>query len=101
DDLVAGEKLVEEKRDGVFERKEPPRPALRACFGARHLDKPRHLAGHWDQRIARALILLALELEGDGEAKIGDERKRVRRVNRERGEQREDFRHEKGFEPFA
>jgi hypothetical protein len=53
------------------------------------LDEPReHARGHLDPGVHVAVVVPALELDGDVEDVVGDERERVGHVERQRGEQR-------------
>ena len=62
--------------------------------------KRSRLIGHAHQRLHGA-ALLAGKLQGEREAEIGDERKRMRRVDRERRQHREDRIEEIALEPAA
>ena len=73
--------------DRVFQHDEAKR--LRTFADMRQLDEPLQAAGHADERLHGA-ALLAGKLQGEREAEIGDEGERVRRVDRERGQHRED-----------
>ena len=105
-DPIIREELVEEKRDGVFERQKAAlrplaRRQIRLRMRQRHIDKPRDLRWHRDQRIERAAVAFALQLQRDSEAQVRDEWKRVRRIDRERGQQRKYLRHEKRLQKRA
>ena len=57
----------------------------------RQPDEALDLVRHADQRVHRLAVAGAGELQRDGEAEIGDERERMRRIDRERRQQREDL----------
>ena len=59
------------------------------------------LLRHADERVHRLAVAGAGELEHDREAEIGDERKRMRRIDRERRQHREDVLQEIIFQPAA
>ena len=62
-------------------------------------DEAVDLAGDADQRIHRLAIAHARKLQRDGEAEVGDERERMRRIDGERSEQGKNLPQELIFEP--
>jgi hypothetical protein len=68
-------------------------------FGRRQADEALDLVGHANERIHRLAVAHARELQRNCEAEIGDERKRVRGIDGERREQREDMAQEMILEP--
>ena len=72
---------------GLLERDD----ARHAGFGAlRQADEALDLVRHADQRVHRLAVAGARKLQRDGEAEIGNERERMRRIDRERRQHRED-----------
>src|SRR5258705_620433 len=67
----------------------------------RQLDEALDLVRQADERVHRAAVAGAGKLQRDGEAEIGDEREWVRRVDRQRREQREHMTQEMIVEPGA
>ena len=57
--------------------------------------------GKTHQRVHRSVVGVALELEREGEAEVGNERERVRRVDRQRRQHREDVEEEIVLQPLA
>ena len=84
DHLVAGEQARQEDRDQLFQRQE-------ADAAARQAHEAVDLRRQRQQRHQRPLVVLALQLEDRREAAVGDERERVRRVDRQRRQDREDL----------
>ena len=97
-DLVAGEKLADEGEDDLFEQDEAQRPG---AARVRQLDEAVDAAGKAHQRVHRPVVGVALELERKGEAEVGNERERVRRVDRQRRQHREDVEEEIVLQPLA
>ena len=95
-DAEAGEQPVEEQPHQIVEDHEADRLADRA----RQPDEPIHLAGQRQQRPHALPILLAQHQQGHHQAHVGDERERMRRVDRERRQHREHPLHEPRVEPF-
>ena len=94
---VAGEQPRDEQAARLFERHDPRRPA----FGDREADEALDFLRHADQRVHRLAVFGAMELEGDRKAEVRDERERMRRIDRERRQHREDVLEEVVFEPGA
>ena len=69
--------------------------------GARQADEAVDRGGDQDQRLQPHIVADPLELEGEAETAIGDERKRMGRIHRQRGQHRKDVGHEAPFEPGA
>ena len=82
---VAGEELAEEHLEQRLERQEADLP-LRPL---RQPHEARHLRRHRQQRLEHGVVRLAPELQPHGEAAVGDERERMRRVDGERRQDRE------------
>ena len=70
-----------------------------AVVGARQPDEPLDLLRHADEGVHPLAVAHARELQRDGEAEIGDERERMRRIDGERREHREDVIEEMILEP--
>ena len=96
---VAGEQARHENADHGFEPDESDRAA--ATFASRQLDEPVELRGDRHESVHGAQRSLAHELKPEREAEIGDERERMRRVDRDRREHREDVAEEMILEPGA
>src|SRR5262249_11668296 len=88
----------DEQPDRLLERDQPRRARLRL---RRQADEALDLLRHADERVQRLAVVLADEMQRDGEAEIGDEGKRMRRVDRERREDRKDATQEVVLEPGA
>ena len=84
---VAGEQPADEQAGRLLERDDPQRAVARR---ARQADEALDLVGHADQRVHRLAVARARKLQRDGEAEIGDERERMRRVDGERRQHRKD-----------
>src|SRR5262249_50829566 len=95
-DHIAREKAGNEKADHLFER---DHAGGGRSLGTREADEAVDLVRHADERIHRLAVARARELERDGEAEIRNERERMRRIDRERGQQRENLPEEMIFEP--
>ena len=89
------EQHVEEQGDDVFKRDEAARlRRLRQLDEALDMRRDRH------QRIHLRLVAAPVEREANGEALVRQKWKRVRRVDGERGQYREDALHEAHAQPF-
>jgi hypothetical protein len=86
DDLHAGEERAEVPGDEVLEREEPVRPAARLDG-----DQPGHVVGHLDAGEQLRPAIRVADHDGEVERQPGDVRERVRGVDRQRGEHREDL----------
>ena len=93
---IAGKQFVDEKAGRAFDRDQPH---LAIAGVLRQPHEPLDAVGHADERVHRSAVLGAGKLQRDREAEIGNERERVRRIDRERREQREDVREEIIFKP--
>ena len=69
------------------------------AFRGRQPDEALDLVRHADQRVHRLAVAGAHELQRDREAEIGDERERMRRIDRQRREQREHLTQEVILQP--
>ena len=97
-DRVAREQPRNEQPGDLLERDQPHRAALGR---RRQADEALDPLRHADQRVHRLAVAAARELERDREAEIGNERERMRRIDRERRQHREDVLQEIVFEPAA
>ncbi len=95
-DFVAGEEPRDEETDGVLQKQEAQRPRLVAL--RRHLDEAFQGDGKTHERLHGA-ALGPDELQRQCEAEIGDERKRMRRVDRQRRQHGKDRIEEIALEP--
>ena len=94
--LVTREELGDEQRDRVVERDEAVQPFARQI---RQLDEAIDLGRHADQGVELAAVALALQRESHGKAEIRDEGERMRRVDRQRRQHREDVVEEVVLQP--
>ncbi len=92
---VAREQLADEQSGELLDGDD----ARRRAFRGRQPDETIDLVRHADQRVHRLAVAGAHELQRDREAEIGDERERMRRVDRERREQREHLTQEVILQP--
>ena len=90
--LVAGEQARQEDVDEFFQRQEADRRARQA-------HETIDLRRQGQQRHQRALVLLALQLQHRREAAVRDERERMRRIDGQRRQDREDLVDEILLEP--
>ncbi len=81
---VAGEELAQEHLQEALQRQEAGLP-LRSF---RQPHEARHLGRNRQQSLEHGVVRLALELEPQGEAAVGDEGKGMRRVDGERAQDR-------------
>ena len=95
-DAEAGEQPVKEQAHQIVEHHEADRLADRA----RQPDEPLDLAGQRQQGPHALPVLLAQQQQGHHQAHVGDERERMRRVDRERRQHREHPLHEPRVEPL-
>src|SRR3989442_2716495 len=79
----------------MFKRDQALAAALRVGQADEAVDRARHA----DQRVHAAPVAGARKLQREGETKIWDERERVRGIDRERGQNREDMLEEMILEP--
>ena len=88
------EQMIEEERDHLFDRQKPD-------SAARQTDES--IDRGWDQgqRLKANIVADPLELERQAEPAIGDKRKWMSRVERERRQDRKDLGHKTVFEPRA
>ena len=82
---VAWKQAPNEQAGRLFERDEASHARVSHL---RKANVPFNLVRYTDQRIHRLAVTHAHQVERDRKAEIGDERKRMRRINRERGEHR-------------
>src|SRR5262249_15454091 len=94
---VSGEELPDEQAGRILERDQP----LPAAVRIGQADETVDLHWHADQSVHAAAVADARELQRDAEAEIGNERERMRRVDRERRQHREDVIEEVILEPGA
>ena len=95
-DRIAGKQLADEQAGGALDRDQPH---LAAVGGLRQADEPLDPLRHADQRVHRLAVLGARKLQRDRKSEIGDERERMRRIDRERRQQRKHVREEIILEP--
>jgi hypothetical protein len=95
-DGIAWEQLGDEQAGDAFDGDEPRFAAL-ACLRQPHqaLDPVRDA----DERVHRLAVFAAGQLQRDGKAEIGNERERMRRIDRKRRQQRKDMGEKVVFEP--
>ena len=94
-DDVAGEQPADEQAGGLLQRDQPHR----AVLAGGQPDEAVDLAGHADQRVHRLAVGDPRQLQRDGEAEARDERERMRRIDRQRRQQREDVVEEMILDP--
>ena len=92
---IAGKQPADEQAGGLFQRDQPHRAVL-ACGQADETVDP---AGHADQRIHRLAVGNARQMQRHGKAEAGDERERMRRIDRQRRQQRENIVEEMILDP--
>ena len=97
-DRVTRKQLRDEQTGCLLQRDHPYDIAVGLCWKA---DEPLDLLRHADERVHRPAVAGAREMEGDRKAEIGNERKRMRRIDRERRQNREDVLQEVVLEPGA
>ena len=97
DAVEAGKEALEEEIDQLLEHDEADRLARSGRQAHEALDLRRHR----HQRPHVVLVCLAHQPERQHQAHVRDERKGMGRVDRERGQHREDPLHEPGLEPGA
>ena len=95
-DRIAREQASDEQAGRLLEGYDPRGGR---SVGARQPDKALGAVGNADQRIHRLAVARARKLQRNGEAEIGDERERMRRVDGERREQGKDLPQEVILEP--
>ena len=96
--LVARKKLADEGEDDLFEQNEAQWPRDR---GVRQFDEAVDAGGKTHQRVHCPMFGLALEFERKGEAKVGNEREGMRRVDCQRRQHREDVEEKIVLQPLA
>ena len=94
--LVAGKQAARVEHDHLLQRDEARGSRFREIRQADEALGPRRQA---DERIQNLAVALANQLQGDGGAEIGNERERMRRVDGERRQHREDVAEEVILEP--
>src|SRR6516165_153692 len=95
-DRVTGKKAGDEKPDHLLER---DHPGGGRSLGTRQADEALDLVRHADERVHRLAVARARQVQRDGEAEVGNERKWMRGIDGERGQQRENLPKEMVFEP--
>ena len=86
-DGIAGEQPADEQAGGLLQRDQPHR----AVLAGGQADEAVDLAGHADQRVHRLAVGDPRQVQRDGEAEARDERERMRRIDRQRRQQRENI----------
>ena len=94
DDRETGKQPVEEQRDHLLDRQKPDAAAGQP-------DKAIDRGRDQDQRLQPLAVADPVELQRQTEAAIGDKRKRMRRIERQRRQHREQIGHEALVEPGA
>ena len=94
DDGKTREQMIEEKRDHLLDRQKPD-------SAARQTDESVDRGRDQGQRLKPNIVADPLELERQAEPAIGDKRKRMSRVERQRRQDRKDLGHKPVFEPLA
>jgi hypothetical protein len=93
---VTGKEPPDEEAGRLFERDDA---RSRGAFARRQPNEAVDLAGNPDERIQGLPIADPDERQRDGEAQVGNERKRVGRINRKRREQGKDLAQEMILQP--
>src|SRR5215467_12325956 len=94
DDRKARKQMVEEQRDHLFDWQEPD-------SAPRHTNEAVDRGRDQCQCLQANAVADPFELERQTKTAIGDKRERMRWIDRERRQDREDFRHEPVFQPSA
>ena len=97
DDAKARKQQAAEGDDGLLQRDEAVRAAAQRL---RQLHQPLDAVREPHQRAHRPPVVDMGELQRQREAEVGDERERMRGVDRERRQQREDMQQEMILQPF-
>ncbi len=84
-DGIAGKQPADEQAGRLFQRDQPHR----AVLAGGQADETVDLAGHADQRIHRLAVADARQMQRDRKAEARDKRERMRRIDRQRRQQRE------------
>ena len=87
-DRIAGKQASDEQPDHLFER---DHAGGGRSLGARQTHEAVDLVRHADERVHRLAVARARKLQRNGEAEIGNERERMRRIDGERRQQRKDL----------
>jgi hypothetical protein len=95
-DRITRKQATDEQARGLFEGDHPRR---RRAVRARQADEPFDLVGNADQRVHRLAVADPRQLQRDGETEIGNEGKRMCRIDRERRQQWENLAQEIVLEP--
>ena len=95
-DTESRKQPIKEQRDDIVEQDEVD--WIAGC--PRKPDETLHLAGQRNQCAHGLPVLLAQEQQGDHKAHVGNERERMRRIDRQGREDREHAFHEPGVEPL-
>ena len=98
-DLEAGEQLVDEETDHRLQADEAQ--LGRIGVGSAEPDEALELPGDGDQAVHGLAVAVALHLDGEDEALVEDEREGMRRIDGDRGEDREVVGHEQALQPAA
>ena len=93
---VAGKQFADEQARGCLDRDQSH---FAAVAGLRQPHEAFDAVGHADQRVHRLAVLGARKLQGDREAKVGNKRERMRRVDGKRRQQRKNVGKKVIFEP--
>src|SRR5262249_25307903 len=96
-DRITWEETADEKRGRLLQRDQ----ADSVVAASRQLDEPLDLLRHTDERIHRLAVFDTRKLQSDREGQIGNEWKRMRRINRQRCKQRKNWCEEMFSQPVA
>ena len=98
--LAAGEQVVDEQQQHVFQRDESLVPRRGAAVG-RQFPEPTHLGRHRHQGVEGLGLALSLQLQRQGEAQVGQEGEGVGRIDGQRRQDGEELVQELGFQTLA
>src|SRR5262249_6469454 len=96
-DRVTWEETADEKRCRLLQRDQ----ADCVITATRQLDEPFDLLRHANERIHRLAVFDARKLQSDREGQVGNEWKRMCRIDRQRRQQRKNMCEEMFFQPIA
>ena len=96
-DGIPGKQAADEQRSRLFQRDEPD-PLIAAAWQP---DEPLDLLRHADKRVHRFAVFAARKLQRDGKGQIWNKGERMRGVDRERRQQRENMREKMLLKPAA
>jgi len=94
-DGIAGEQPADEQTGGLLQRNQPHR----AVLAGGQADEAVDLAGHANERVHRLAVGDPRQVQRDGESEARDKRERMRRIDRQRRQQRENIVEEMILDP--